>query len=94
MIELDGLGVEGFQISLIVSIQFFSGCEMAENSEFKILILPGNVNQTPHSEDIVLLITEEEFLRMWRRGQIMIRNRELKGKGIDGGLTARSSELS
>jgi hypothetical protein len=54
------------------------------NNEFKVLILPGELNNTPHSEDIVLLITEEEFLMMWRRGQIMLRNRNLKGKGIDG----------
>ncbi len=66
-----------------------------ENNGFRVLILPGNLNQTPHSEDIVLLITEEEFLRMWRRGQAMLRNRELIGRGIDGSKYFGSgSELS
>ena len=55
-----------------------------KNDGFRVLILPGDLNQTPHSEDIILLVSEEEFLRMWRRGQAMVRNRELRGKGIDG----------
>jgi len=53
-------------------------------NEFKILILPGELNNTPHNEDIVLLLTEEEFMRMWKRGQALIRNRALKGKTVDG----------
>lgn len=63
--------------------------------EFKVLILPGTLNQTPHGEDIILLMTEEEFLRMWRRGQCMLKNRESRGKGIDGSRHfARSLEVS
>lgn len=50
---------------------------------FKILILPGNLNNTPHGEDLFLVITLDEFLRMWRRGEAMIRNRQLKGQEID-----------
>ena len=57
------------------------------SQECKILILPGDLNDTPHGEDLVLVITEEEFMRMWRRGQVMLRNRALKGKGIHGDLT-------
>ena len=63
--------------------------------EFKVLILPGTLNQTPHGEDIILLMTEEEFLRMWRRGQCMLKNRESKGKKLDGNrYIAGSLELS
>ena len=51
--------------------------------EFKVLILPAQLNNTPHNEDMILLVTREEFMKMWRRGQAMIRNRKLKGKGID-----------
>lgn len=43
-----------------------------EKGNFKILVLPGELNITPHNEDIVLLITEEEFMRMWKRGQTML----------------------
>ena len=52
-------------------------------NEFKILILPGELNNTPHNEDIVLLLTEEEFIKMWKRGQVLIRNRALKGQTVD-----------
>ena len=62
--------------------------------EFKVLIIPGDLNHTPHGEDLVLLITEDEFLRMWRRGQAMMRNRKLKGKTIDGYYIAGSTEIS
>jgi len=62
--------------------------------DFKVLILPGNLNHTPHNEDLVLLITKEEFLRMWKRGQAMIRNRKLKGRTIDGYYIAGSPEIS
>jgi len=48
--------------------------------EFKILLLPGELNDTPDKQDLVLLVTEEEFLKMWKRGQTMLRNRRLKGK--------------
>ncbi len=60
--------------------------------EFKVLILPGNLNDTPGDEDLVLIITKEEFMRMWRRGQAMVRNRRLKGKMNDGDF-ARSPEI-
>jgi len=36
--------------------------------DFKVLVLPGYLNDTPHGGDLVLLITEAEFLRMWHRG--------------------------
>jgi hypothetical protein len=61
---------------------------------FKVLILPGDLNNTPHGEDLVLLITQEEFLRMWGRGQAMIRNRKLKGKAVDGYYIEGSAEIS
>lgn len=61
--------------------------------EFKILILPGDLNKTPHGEDLYLVITQEEFMRMWRRGEAMLRNRRLKGKEIDGDFTG-SIEIS
>jgi hypothetical protein len=64
------------------------------DKDFKILIVPGDLNNTPHSEDLILLITEDEFLRMWKRGQAMIRNRKLKGKAIDGYYIAGSAEIS
>lgn len=51
--------------------------------EFKILILPADLNDTPHGEDLVLVVTLDEFLRMWRRGEAMLRNRQLKGQEID-----------
>lgn len=63
------------------------------NDGFKVLVLPGNLNDTPHGEDLVLLITEEEFLRMWKRGQAMLRNRRLKGWNIRGDITG-SIEVS
>lgn len=53
-------------------------------NDFKVLILPGELNDTPNGEDLVLVISQEEFLRMWKRGQALIRNRALKGRGIDG----------
>ena len=52
-------------------------------NEFKILILPGDLNETPHGEDLVLLVTQDEFLRMWNRGEAMLRNRRLKGWTIE-----------
>lgn len=64
------------------------------NEGFKVLILPGELNGTPNGEDLVLLITEEEFMRMWRRGEAMLRNWQLKGKTIDGNFTGRSIALS
>jgi len=54
------------------------------SDDFKILILPGELNDMPNHEDLVLIVTEDEFLRMWKRGQAFIRNRALKGRGIDG----------
>ena len=64
------------------------------NEDFKIIVVPGNLNNTPHGEDLVLVVTLEEFLRMWKRGQAMIRNRKLKGKAIDGYYIAGSTEIS
>lgn len=62
---------------------------------FKILILPGNLNDTPHQEDLILLITEEEFLKMWKRGQAMMRNRGLKKEDIfNGQYIAGSFKIS
>lgn len=54
------------------------------SEEFRILILPADLNDTPNHEDLVLIVTQDEFLRMWRRGQAMLRNRQLKGKKIEG----------
>jgi len=56
---------------------------MNEDREFKVLVLPADLNDTPHGEDLVLVITKEEFLRMWRRGEAMVESRRLKGKEID-----------
>lgn len=58
---------------------------MDEN--FKIIILPGDLNSTPHGEDMVLVVTLDEFLRMWKRGEAMLKNRELKGRKIDADFT-------
>jgi hypothetical protein len=66
--------------------------EQNMNDEFKVLVLPGDLNDTPGGEDLVLIIMEEEFMRMWRRGQAMIQNRSSKGKPINGNL-ARSLEI-
>ena len=54
-----------------------------ENDDFKVLVLPGDLNNTPHGEDLILLITQDEFLRMWKRGEAMLRNRRLKGWTIE-----------
>jgi hypothetical protein len=54
-----------------------------KNREFKILVLPRELNDTPRGEDLVLIITKEEFLRMWRRGQTMLRNQRLKRRTVD-----------
>jgi hypothetical protein len=65
--------------------------------DFKMLLLPGYLNYTPGGEDLVLLITEEEFMRMWARGQAMVRNRATKEKKekADGKLSIKgSSEIS
>ncbi len=64
------------------------------SDEFRILILPGNLNDTPNGEDLVLIITLDEFLKMWRRGQAMLKNREVKGRSFDGGFIAGSLEVS
>ena len=56
--------------------------------DFKVLILPADLNDTPNGEDLILILTKDEFLRMWRRGQAMVRNRQLKGRTIDGGFRA------
>ena len=64
---------------------------MDEN--FKVIVLPGDLNNTPHGEDLVLVITLEEFLRMWKRGESMLRNRQLKGLKIDTDFTG-SFEIS
>jgi hypothetical protein len=63
------------------------------SEDFKVLILPGELNNTPHGEDLVLVITQDEFLRMWRRGEAMLRNRKLKGCSIDTDYTG-STRLS
>lgn len=47
---------------------------MTKNCEFKILILPGELNGTPNGEDLILLVNQEEFMRMWQRGQEMLRS--------------------
>ena len=67
---------------------------MQVNEDFKILVLPAELNDTPHGEDLVLVITQDEFLRMWKRGEAMVRNRQLKGKMINGDFTVRSIALS
>lgn len=51
--------------------------------DFKVLILPGDLNNTPHGEDLVLVVTLDEFLRMLKRGEAMLRNRCLKGWKIE-----------
>ena len=58
------------------------------NEDFKVIVLPGDLNHTPHGEDLVLIVTKEEFLRMWKRGQAMVQNRQLKGRTIDGDFRA------
>jgi len=65
-----------------------------KDSEYKILILPRELNDTPDGEDLVLVITKDEFLRMWQRGQSMLRNRALKGQRIDGQHFTGSAEIS
>jgi hypothetical protein len=62
--------------------------------EFKILILPAVLNDMPDHKDLVLVITQEEFLRMWRRGQAMVQNQALKGQGIDEQHFTGSTEVS
>lgn len=62
--------------------------------EFKVLVLPRELNDTPGGEDLVLVITKDEFLRMWQRGQTMLRNRGLKGQGIDRQHFTGSAEIS
>jgi hypothetical protein len=62
--------------------------------EFKLLILPGNLNDTPHGEDLLLLITEEEFLRMWRRGQALLKKPLLGKRDFDGGYAEGSLKIS
>lgn len=63
------------------------------SDEFKVLILPGELNNTPHGEDLILVITQEEFLRMWKRGTAMLKNRREKGWNIDADFTG-STKLS
>ena len=66
-------------------------------NQFKILLLPGELNDTPDKQDLILLVTEEEFLKMWKRGEAMLRNRRLKGKhGIQdqGNLGTGSVEVN
>jgi hypothetical protein len=53
------------------------------DEDFKILILPGDLNNTPNGEDLFLVVTLDEFLRMWKRGEAMLRNRRLKGWKIE-----------
>ena len=62
-------------------------------ANFKILTLLAEFNDTPNGEDIILVISEEEFMRMWQRGQAMLRNRAVKGQKVDGDFT-RSIEIS
>ena len=68
--------------------------KMEVSDDFRVLILPAELNDTPHGEDLVLVITQDEFLRMWKRGEAMVRNRQLKGKMINGDFTGRSIALS
>jgi hypothetical protein len=63
------------------------------SDKFKVLILPADLNDTPNREDLVLIVTKDEFLRMWRRGQTMLRNWQLKGQEINGDFR-RSLKLS
>ncbi len=61
--------------------------------DFKIIVLPGDLNNTPHGEDLVLVVTQDEFLRMWKRGEAMLRNRRLKGWKIESDFTG-STQIS
>jgi len=56
------------------------------NEDFKIIVVPGNLNNTPHGEDLVLVVTLEEFLRMWKRGEAMLRNRMKRGVSRDAAI--------
>jgi hypothetical protein len=67
---------------------------MMANSDYKILIIPGELNNTPHNEDLLLLVSQEEFIRMWQRGQDMLKGHNLKGIGIDGRFVKGSFTLS
>ncbi len=62
--------------------------------DFKVLVLPKELNDTPNGEDLVLVISQEEFMKMWNRGQEMLRNRALKGQGIDGQHFTGSTKVS
>ncbi len=62
--------------------------------EFKILVLPAELNDTPNGEDLILLVSREEFMKMWSRGQAMLRNRASKGQRIDGQDFTGSTEIS
>ena len=64
------------------------------SDEFRVLVLPADLNETPNGEDIILLISEDEFMTMWKRGEAMVRNRALKGKGIDAKYLTTSIKLS
>lgn len=61
--------------------------------DFKVIVLPGGLNNTPHSEDLVLVVTLDEFLRMWGRGQALVKNWKLKGINFEPDF-AGSFELS
>ena len=63
------------------------------NDGFKVIVLPANLNDTPHSEDLFLVVTLDEFLRMWRRGETMLRNRRLKEWKIEPDFTG-STQIS
>ncbi len=62
--------------------------------EFKLLILPADLNDTPNGEDLILLVSREEFLRMWERGRTMVQNLAPKGQKIHGQRFAGSAEVS
>lgn len=59
------------------------------DKDFKIIVVPGDLNNTPHGEDLILLVSQEEFMKMWNRGQEMLRN-----QGYINGNSKRSLAIS
>jgi len=57
------------------------------NDDFKIIIVPSNLNPgAPTGESLVLLFTIEEMEKARRRGEAMLQNRMKKGVSRDAAI--------
>lgn len=54
---------------------------MSEAKDFRLVIVPAQMN--PEGENLLLVLTEDEYQRAKRRGETVLRNRGMKGVKVN-----------